>query len=1420
MVSAANQQFSQPFLFSNYEQSGDVNRTLQQLCETAHKLFQADIAVMFSLNPVTGKFWSDLAVAGELKDPAHKRLTIPRPDGITHRVIEQKDLLVTDLSNMPNYQNSFTNDEDIQSFYGVALFTERSKPIGVLYLDFRSTRAAEAVDLASIARFREEATWILQRTWLIYRLNAAATIGMEINQGLGTVEMLYPTLKENIREILDISSFFMLGVLQPHSGLIDLYMTDKGRDRLLEDDELDGASKWVIKNRKSLIIQHLTVESECLPVKPVDIPDSDPDVESLVFVPLVLRNDVPLGVLTVQHPLPYAFAVEDIKILEIIANHVALALSNMRLFQDLEQLHDIGQLLTSQLIAGSILEMVTDEIRDVTGADLAILYQYQTAEERFALPPFVSGQLHVDIFPQPTATATDDTANLTIRKKTPVFAKDSQQLYTLLGGNPAEHSGSFVKRERIASTAAVPLHTNNTQVGVLFLNYRTPQRFDRPQQYFIQVLANYAAIAINNTELLNEEARRRIRQLEQLRVIDHRITSSLDLDIVLETILDIATEEIPSDEASILLFDSDGDTLRTVAANGRNAEFSKQQTIQVSEGMGITAWVAREGEPARVGNVRVETPWKELHIPVAEAILSELDAPIRDGDRVIGVINLESVSENAFEPHHEDFLWTLAGQINVAIQHARRFRDEKRRIQEFETLQSINKSINRSLDLKVVHDLIVDSVVTITGAEIGEIRLVDRATQELVLGPGRYPSNIPKDQKYERLPWDQGVTGWCVQNRGPALIYDTLVDERYIAYFQGMRSELAVPLIADRVYGVINLESPRVNAFSEGDLRIVEALAGQAVTGIRNAHQYERLQALHHVDEIIIRSNSTDDTLPEILKLGLQLTDARWGDIRLINSSSGEDSIIYAVVDENRKIEKVHLGQTPFWSEIPDKGIVRLVAESGSSFLSDGDIQLHPNYVGLPHIHAEVAVPLKDHQDTVIGVLNIESSLIDHFDNNDLEILTIFGSQAVIAIQNAINVAQAQRERERFRILHEVGQKLGSIGSYTGLTEAYRIILDAAEQHSQSQVIIRRYDIDTDTLITESTRQRRDNPPLPRIARTQGINGQVLRERRTIVIHDINNPPPGVIKPTPSDPETQTYVVTPIQIQESFYGTLTLSHTTPGHFQDADVELIEGLANELAITIHRVESSKARQEAEERYRAAEVMLSVGQSAFELAHRLGNDLGTVKSYINEITRQLRILEISDSAIDEALADIHSDVRKVLVFSQELKKTVGEISQTGTVQRPKAAVPVADLLEEARAFVPESRTDIHVNVDWDGQTPAVNANHQQVANILRNLVTNAVEAMPSAGQLILRASTSGRYILLEVSDTGIGIPATLQKRIFDLFYSTKGSSGFGLWSSKQYALANGGDLTVKSIVDQGATFTLMLPKAEVRKDEANV
>jgi signal transduction histidine kinase len=105
--------------------------------------------------------------------------------------------------------------------------------------------------------------------------------------------------------------------------------------------------------------------------------------------------------------------------------------------------------------------------------------------------------------------------------------------------------------------------------------------------------------------------------------------------------------------------------------------------------------------------------------------------------------------------------------------------------------------------------------------------------------------------------------------------------------------------------------------------------------------------------------------------------------------------------------------------------------------------------------------------------------------------------------------------------------------------------------------------------------------------------------------------------------------------------------------------------------------------------------------------------------------------------------------------------------------------------------------------------------QLREVLTNILFNAVDAMPNGGTITVRTWHEGGAVLVSVTDTGIGIPEDVQSRIFDPFFSTKGTLGTGLGLSVGYGIVgqHGGHITVDSVIGQGSTFTLCFPDMRV-------
>ncbi len=1392
---------------------GDLNSLLQHIAETAREGFAADACVILAFNPITERFIGSQIVVGNLDSIDESLHDKPRSKGITQQILREEVVLIEDLIKQPEYQNRFLMKEGIHSFAGLAMRTRhRHRPLGVIYLDFRQPRAFTPTDRERFKNFAIQAALLLQEVWLENHLEEIARIGQEINHNLDTIDDLFSHLQTYVDAVLDDSHILMLATYQPQTNTVDIHVRSQGnRSYMNMPLPLGNATRYIIDSQESIYIRHLSEEKDHLPFQVLHLPGTE-QKESLIFVPLTLR-DLSLGVLSIQHSLPNAYGQEDLFILQLLANYIALALHNMRLYHSLNQLNETGQLLTQQLVAEQTLQATVDKIRDATQADIVVLYPYEPEPQRFVFPPRVAGKLVDENIQLMLPRQPDDIALLALNRKQPLFAKESSQLYIELRGDLEVRQGNFMEREQIKSTAALPLRVGNEMVGVLFVNFRESQRFDATQKLFIEGLAHYSAIAIKNSQVFGTLSMRRLHELEILQHIDRELSHTLELDVVLNTLLMLAHEHVPSDEASILLYKPQLGILETPVAIGRDAEAGLKQVISLSETKGITRWVVENKKAARVQNVHKEEQWQSLYLPVASDIISELDVPLLDGDEIVGVLNFESTREGAFHQEDQDFLLTLAGQAVLAIKNAQAYEREKRLAEEGRVLNEISKQITSQLNITLVFDLILENALELTHSTTGVLVLYDKDQHDLWMAAER---GVSQDKKGRRLHMHQGIAGHVATHK-EALIVDPSQspwNDIYLDYIPGTRSELAVPMMAgDKLLGVLDVESPVENNFGESDERLLKALADLAVVALQNAQAYDRekrlaeeAQVLNEVSKEITSQLDHIRVFNLIIERALSLTHSSLGTLWLYDR---EQNMLWMAsergVTDERKGKRITL----------DQGIVGYVARHKTMMVVD-PTQPPWNEIYLafvPGTHSELTVPMLA-GDELRGVLNIESPAPNNFSERDERLLKGLADLAVVALQNAERYEKASKDAQRFELLYEAGQELSKITDLSQIDEAYDIILRIAQQQSKSLVVIRHYDEANQELELIRASQPDYAALYRRTTLDVGINGQVAREKRTIVIPDVNHLPSGVDRPNLSDPTTRSLLITPIHFKERYYGNLGLDHKEVGHFLGADTLFFEGLAQQLANTIHRLETAKDRREYEQRATSAEEMSSIGQSAFEVTHRLGNDLGLVDLYISDIQEELKQLGIADNKVlSSKLNDILQSVQTVLSFSGDLKR---ELAKLGINEEAGELVEVSPqvLLEEAANI---SLLPPHVQIcrKIDDDVAPVQVIRSMVADILNNLVTNAIQAMPEeGGTIMLKAYNAGRSVALQVADTGVGIPPARLNKVFDLFFSTKGSSGFGLWSARRNALKNHGDLKVESKLGEGTTFTLLLPRSDVK------
>jgi sigma-B regulation protein RsbU (phosphoserine phosphatase) len=344
--------------------------------------------------------------------------------------------------------------------------------------------------------------------------------------------------------------------------------------------------------------------------------------------------------------------------------------------------------------------------------------------------------------------------------------------------------------------------------------------------------------------------------------------------------------------------------------------------------------------------------------------------------------------------------------------------------------------VNTTLDLDTTLKRVAELVRKVIDYEIFGILLLNEKTQELYFRFSVGHSLEIADRI--RIKVGEGVTGVAAQRAEAILVGDVSKDPRYISAVPNVRSEIAVPLIVkNRVIGVIDIESPQPDHFTEEHKRLLTLIASRMAVGIENARLYTRIsrqaRTLLLLNEIARELTSIlklDDLFKRIGELLSRLIDYQMFSILLLDSAGEKLQHRFSL----RFQENIQLKH-----DIPiGKGVVGYAAEQKQSALVR-DVKKDPRYIeSNPETRSELAVPLI-YQDKVIGVLDLEHTRRGFFTEDHERTITTLAAQIAIAIENARlyeEIARQERRLERdlamarelqFRLLPQSLPKLANL---------------------------------------------------------------------------------------------------------------------------------------------------------------------------------------------------------------------------------------------------------------------------------------------------------------------------------------------------------------------------------------------------------
>lgn len=423
--------------------------------------------------------------------------------------------------------------------------------------------------------------------------------------------------------------------------------------------------------------------------------------------------------------------------------------------------------------------------------------------------------------------------SILIRTREPLMLVDDTM-------NRALAMGAKVAGKPARSWMGVPLLAQGEAIGAIIVqDLENEHSFDEDDLRFLRSIASQVSGAIYNNRILIE-SRQTALQFETAAEIARDISSSLNLDELLEKAVNLIRSRFNFYHAGVFLKDPTGEYVVIREATGDAGAQLKRSGFKLGIGSkSIVGFVAGKGEQLIVNDTtRDATYYPNPLLPDTRA---EAALPLRVGDRIVGVLDVQSTNPYAFAEDNLRTLQILADQLGIAVVNTELFAETQEHLAQHRLLHHITTSAASGTTLDEALESAVNGLQVTLGGDRVTILLADREKKVLeVKAAVGYAPDV-----YElKVPIGNGITGWAASHRRTLRVNNVQEDARYIEGSTNTRSELAIPMIyRSELLGVLNVESEQLNAYTESDEELLGTLGGSLAAIIANARLLEQIRA-------------------------------------------------------------------------------------------------------------------------------------------------------------------------------------------------------------------------------------------------------------------------------------------------------------------------------------------------------------------------------------------------------------------------------------------------------------------------------------------------------------------------------------------------------------------------------------------------
>jgi signal transduction histidine kinase len=984
----------------------------------------------------------------------------------------------------------------------------------------------------------------------------------------------------------------------------------------------------------------------------------------------------------------------------------------------------------------------------------------------------------------------------------------------------------------VRTVLAVPLLRDGKLIGIIHIRRLKVQPFTEQQIKLLETFADQAVIAIENVRLFQELTEALEQQTATSEILGVISSSPTDLAPVFQTILKNATKLCTADLGILTLYEDGAfDPVSIVGATPSYDEFLRQNVLRPGANSGLGRLI-RLRSPIHIPDLSVEKGYAERQPASVAAVelggaRTTLHVPLLREDVLIGALTIYRREVQLFNDSQVSLVKTFSDQAVIAIENVRLFRElgernsELREALEHQTATSeVLSIISRSpTDVQPVLDAIVESAARVCGIDDVVLRLREADMIAVRAHFGPIPPGRPE------ISVDEAQYRWIIEH-GALHVPDVQAQNDFPGIGTvGNRTYLAVPLLQQEEFiGVLAARRMLVQPFTPAQIKLLETFADQAVIAIENVRLFnelkESLEQQTATSEIlgVIASSPTNiqPVLDTVAANAARLCEAVDAQIRLVEG------------DGTRLVAS--FGTLP----APEFRSLKPTSVSGRAVLNRESVHVHdlreamrtefPESVVGARVGAVTMLSTPMLREGIpIGVINVRRTELRPFSDKQIKLLETFASQAVIAIENV------RLFRELDERTHELTRSVGELKALGEVSQAVsstldletvltRIVSHAVQLSGTDGGAIYEYDEASEEFLLRATDHMEDelitalrnNPP--RLG--DGVVGRAAVSREPVVV-------PNILEERAYAPRMRQLLerfgfraslAVPLLREERIIGGLVVRRKAMGEFRPEGIELLKTFATQSVLAIQNARLFREIEEKSKQIEAANRHKS--EFLANMSHELRTPLNAIIGFSEVLQERLF------GELNEKQAEYTDDI---LTSGRHLLSLINEILDLSKVEAGRMELELAtfDLplaIDNARTFVRERAAThgITLDVTVDERLGDIIGDERKIKQILLNLLSNAVKFTPEGGRIEISARQTDGSVEISVSDTGIGIAAEDQPKVFEEFrqvgsdyvHKVEGT-GLGLTLAKKFVELHGGRIWVESEVGKGSSFTFTLP-----------